>query len=342
MRSVPHEAELVKSHDQKPVELQKTIWSIAGGKGGTGKTILTANLGIGLAILGYKVVLIDADLGVPNLHNYLRIKRPRVTLDDFLTKNVDTLSDILIETPHSNLRFIGGGTSLVGNANLPYVKKQKLIRHINKLKADIILVDLGAGISHNTIDFLNVSTREIVVSNPEPNASQDAYFFLKNAVYRRIKSYMKIDANFKEAFKDYSSTNGNGTFDIPKFYNYLQSHSKQVYNDLDQYLSLFQPRLILNKLRKRKHKKEGDWFVNLVRTFLEVNMDFIGTLRYDKRIIQTSEDIYPFSIRYPNAAISKNLFSILSSLYSFEQSKHDVNTFRQFKALLKDQKKLWE
>ena len=82
--------------------------------------------------------------------------------------------------------------------------------------------------------------------------------------------------------------------------------------------------------------------VNLVRTFLEVNMDFVDTLQYDKRIIQTSEDIYPFSIRYPNAAISKNLFSILSSLNSFEQGKHDFNTFRQFKAPLKDQKKLWE
>ena len=67
-------------------------------------------------------------------------------------------------------------------------------------------------------------------------------------------------------------------------------------------------------------------------------MDFVDTLQYDKRIIQTSEDIYPFSIRYPNAAMSKNLFSILSSLNSFEQGKYDFNTFRQFKVPLKDQK----
>ena len=213
-------------------------------------------------------MLIDADLGVSNLHNYLRIKRPQVTLDNFLTKRVDRLSDVFIDTPIKNLRFIGGGTSLVGIANLPYVKKQKLIRHINNLKADIILVDLGAGISHNTVDFFNVSTRGIVVSNPEPNANQDAYFFLKNVVHRRIKSYMKIDDKFKEAFKDYTISNGNGTFDIPKFYNFLQSHSLQTYKNLDSYLSTFQPRLILNKLRKNKQKKDGIWFVNLVRTFL--------------------------------------------------------------------------
>ncbi len=124
MKSILQTAAKVVSSDQKPEQLQKTIWSVAGGKGGTGKTVLTANLGIGLAVLGYEVVLIDADSGVSNLHNYLRIKRPQVTLDDFLTKRVDRLSDVFIDTPIKNLRFIGGGTSLVGIANLPYVKKK--------------------------------------------------------------------------------------------------------------------------------------------------------------------------------------------------------------------------
>ena len=63
----------------------KIIWSVAGGKGGTGKSIITANIGIGLSILGFRVILIDGDLGGPNLHNYLNIKKPTYTLNDFIS-----------------------------------------------------------------------------------------------------------------------------------------------------------------------------------------------------------------------------------------------------------------
>ena len=53
----------------------------------------------------------------------------------------------------------------------------KLIRHINKLEADYIIVDLGAGITYNTLDFFNLSSNGIVICNPEPNAKYDAFYF---------------------------------------------------------------------------------------------------------------------------------------------------------------------
>ena len=73
----------------------------------------------------------------------------------------------------------------------------------------------------------------------------------------------------------------------------------------------------------------------------EVDMEFIGVLQYDKRIIKMSEEIYPFIIRYPTAAVSKNIFSILHSLNNSDLNKHEVRKFRQFKTLLKEQKKFW-
>lgn len=341
MHITPRTKAEVKPIVVKPEFLNKNIWSIAGGKGGTGKTVLSANLGIGMAIFGYKVILIDADLGVPNLHNYLRVKRPQTTLDDFLTKKVRFLSDVIIDTPHKNLKFISGGTNLVGIANLHYAKKQQIIRHINKLEADLIIVDLGAGISNNTVDFFNISTCGLVISNPEPSANQDAYFFLKNAIYRRIKLFTKVNEEFKKAFNIYIDTNGNGVFEIPKFFNFLQEYSNNVYRDFDQFLSEFQPRLIMNKLRKSKQKHDGIWFVNLVRTFLQIDVNFIGEMRYDKRIIKSSENVFPFIIRYPGSSISKNLFSILTDLNTTDMKYHSVRTFRQFKSLLKKQQKNW-
>lgn len=75
------------------IELQealrrKEIWAIGGGKGGIGKSLLTGNIGISLAMLKKKVLLVDADLGGANLHTTLGIGVPEITLYDFLSRRV--------------------------------------------------------------------------------------------------------------------------------------------------------------------------------------------------------------------------------------------------------------
>ena len=135
----------------------KKVWAVAGGKGGTGKSILSANMGIALAKMGNKVILVDADLGAPNLHTCLNIRKPEFTLNDYLTKKVPNLESVLLDTPNENLKLISGGTELLGLANIHYQKKMKLIRNLEKLDAEFIIVDLGAGTAYNTLDFFNLS-----------------------------------------------------------------------------------------------------------------------------------------------------------------------------------------
>jgi len=326
---------------EKPDTIQKTIWAVAGGKGGTGKSVIATNVAIGIATMGYRVILIDADLGVPNLHNYLGIKRPKASLDDFLIKKYKDLTKVLIDTPLDNLRFISGAANLVGIANLPYARKMRLIRHINKLQADIIIVDLGAGITNNTLDFYNLSSRGIVVSNPEPNANQDAYYFLKNALFRKMKQYSRSNDVIKSVMDEYTNQNGNGTFEFSRFQEFVNREQPAARTEYDLFLQDFHPRLIMNKLRVFTQHKEGKWFVNLVKTFLGVDMEYIGSLKYDKRIIQSSEKVYPFIYHYPKAKITKNLFSILNTLNGTDMHIHEVRTFKQFYSLLKEQQKNW-
>ena len=83
-------------------ELEKRTWAVAGGKGGTGKTVITCNLGVGLAILGYKVILIDGDLGGADLHLSFGMPVPKTNLNDFLSGRVSSLNDVLLPTPSAN------------------------------------------------------------------------------------------------------------------------------------------------------------------------------------------------------------------------------------------------
>ncbi|MFP6592117.1 MAG: P-loop NTPase, partial [Candidatus Latescibacterota bacterium] len=75
------------------------IWPVAGGKGGTGKSTLTANMGVGLALLGYKVIIVDGDLGGADLHLFFDQVSPPKSLSTFLTREVGTLRDVLLPTP---------------------------------------------------------------------------------------------------------------------------------------------------------------------------------------------------------------------------------------------------
>jgi len=99
------------------------LWSIGGGKGGIGKSLVTLGLGISLARLGKKVILIDGDLGGANLHTLMGVRYPHVSLEHFLTKKVARLEDTIIETAVEGIGLICGAENLLGSATSPTPKK---------------------------------------------------------------------------------------------------------------------------------------------------------------------------------------------------------------------------
>src|SRR4030067_1535615 len=166
---------------------QKIIWTIGGGKGGSGKSFITTNIGICLAKLGARVILIDADLGGANLHTFLGILPPYPSLSDFFKKRVSHLKDVLIHTGVPNLQLLTGAQDLLNAADAKSAQKRKLIRSIQSLDSDTLLVDLGAGNSLSVLDFFLMSDGGIMVVTPEPTSIENTYRFLKSAFYRVLK-----------------------------------------------------------------------------------------------------------------------------------------------------------
>ena len=123
--------------------LQKKIYAFAGGKGGVGKTVLAASVGVGLASMGSEVILVDADLGGANLHTCIGILEPKYSYFDFYTLQKETLDDIALETPVENLRIISGACGTLGIANPKYFQKMKFIRHLKnyacRVNPDVLL-----------------------------------------------------------------------------------------------------------------------------------------------------------------------------------------------------------
>ena len=154
------------------------VVAITSGKGGVVKTNIAVNLAIALRDKGYRVLVIDADLGMANVDVMLGTSSRRHLLD--LLRPEVKLDDVIVETPHS-VQYISGGSGI--EKALEYDRAEKLLLQ-QKLadcaaRADVILVDTGAGLGRNVMDFILAADEVILVTTPEPTSLTDAYAVMK-------------------------------------------------------------------------------------------------------------------------------------------------------------------
>lgn len=187
------------------------VITVTSGKGGVGKSSFSVNLAIALSKLGKRVIILDADFGLANVEVMLGI-RPQYNLADLMFRGKN-LSDIITMGP-DNIGFISGGSGIHELANLTRDQIIYLIQKLVELdnRADIIIVDTGAGISDSVLEFVASSSEVMLIATPEPTSMTDAYALLKT-LNRRLdspddNSVVKMVAN-----RTYSPEEGKDIFD---------------------------------------------------------------------------------------------------------------------------------
>ena len=168
--------------------------AVMSGKGGVGKSNVAVNLSICLAERGLRTVLMDLDMGLANADLLMNLQ-PRYTLAH-LVAGVRTIEEISVRGP-GGIRFIPGASGQQGLANLSEFERQNLISQLHKLdaSADIIVFDLGAGISRNVTSFANAADRVWVVTTPEPTEWTDAYATVKALQREQCRAKIALVVN---------------------------------------------------------------------------------------------------------------------------------------------------
>lgn len=160
------------------------VITVAGGKGGVGKSVVASNLAALIAHEGAECVLIDGDLGSPNQHTMFGCEQVGRNLGDYLEGRVASLAEVQIPTGLARLSLVAGQTGVPGAANPPHARKLKLVRALRKLEAEVVVVDLGAGVSHNVIDLFLAGDARLLVVAPQLTSVQNGYGFAKMALLR--------------------------------------------------------------------------------------------------------------------------------------------------------------
>lgn len=298
--------------------------SIGGGKGGVGKTFVSANLGIALSTLdpryNLKITIVDTDIGGSNLHSFLGIAKPKKTLADFIKSSDIEISDVLEPTQFPGISAVCGADDLLNLVNLSYQQKIKLLRGFNDIDADFILFDLAAGTELKTLDFFNFAPLGIIVTTPEPTAMQNAYSFIRNALLRKILAKSADNPVLKDLVDSFVEGSLDGIKSIRSFLDRVEDADPKYLEKIHSIIKTFQPKLILNQTEERSDADTAKKFAELIEKYLFVKLEILGWLPYDLRVREAVKSGEIFMDIFRRSRTSVHLYSIANLILRMKHS----------------------
>ncbi|MCP3954387.1 MAG: MinD/ParA family protein [Desulfobacterales bacterium] len=291
------------------------ILPIGGGKGGAGKSFVTAGLGALLAKQRKKVVLVDLDLGASNLHTMVGLKPPENGLHGFMDKSVTALEHTAVPTLIPNLFLISSAHCSMEIANLYYQQKIRIIKAIRELPYDFVLLDLGAGTSFNTLDFFLTSHVGIMVFTPEPTSVENTIRFIRTVYLRKLKVLIKKHA-FHAAVKESVALAQKGELNTPDVIDRILNYDPEKEPLLRSSLARFRFNMVLNQFRKTNDAKLGEKLKIVCNRHFYSGFEFLGNIGYDDRVHVSVNLKKLFVNKYPHTETATDLKGVTRELMS--------------------------
>jgi flagellar biosynthesis protein FlhG len=251
------------------------IITVGGGKGGVGKSIVASNLAVAIAQMGQPVVLADLDLGAANQHLLLGLDQCPAGVRTLLEGKPDELKGALTPTAIPNLSLLAGTGAVVGAANVSHQSKLKLIRRLRALDA-VVVIDVGAGVGYNALDFFLLGGQKLVVTTPQVTAIHDAYSFMKGAVLRMLRQQAETSVESRCIEPALKSGEGDKVIDV---LSRLREENAAVADKVFGLLANFGAHLVGNQVEEGSQAGIFPPVARMMRDYLGIDVPVLGWLR---------------------------------------------------------------
>ncbi|MCB9623964.1 MAG: P-loop NTPase [Sandaracinus sp.] len=289
--------------------------SVGGGKGGVGKSLVAANLSVAFARLGMRVTLVDADLGAANQHTLFGLGAHATTLHSFLEKDVESLEEAIVPTCVPRLGLLPGAVGVPGAAQIGHARKLKLVRHLAALDAEVVVIDCGAGVGNDVLDFTELADLRVVVATPQLTSLQNAYAFLKSAMLRGFRQSARTRRE-QERFDAASSRSE--TERLAPFLERLAHDEPELARHLRALQESWGGFVVGNQIYQDGERRVIDGLVRMVRDFLGVELRTLGHLRATAAAHASVAKRRPLLVTEPHGEAARVLEQAAETLLSID------------------------
>lgn len=294
------------------------IIPIASGKGGVGKSLLSANLAITLGQAGKKVILADLDLGASNLHLVIGQSSPKGGIGTYLTGQ-SSFEEIIKPTDYENVSFIAGDSEIPGLSSIKNAQKKALIKKFQSLDCDYLIIDLGAGTHLTILDLFLLSPQGIVVTAPTVTAILNGYLFLKNAVFRLMATSFKKNSKASQLIEKLrQESNSLQKLYIPKLIETIRQVDEESAVNFENKMKQFHPRLVMNMIDEPKDADKALKIRRSCQQYLGLDVESLGIMYRDSLQDKALSSRLPVVVYKPNSIISQGIYRIAEKVLQSE------------------------
>ena len=302
-----------------------TMWAVAGGKGGVGRSLLVANMGIQIARLGKKVAVADLDFEGANLHTYLGIGAPSRTLEALCPDaGESSLASLLVDTSVAGLKLLSGLLRPVASDQRGRIL-ERFTRQAASLGTDLILVDCGSGRGGEVLELFQRAGGGILVATPEPASVESVFLFMESFLEKALQQALSVDDLEKlDIARSLDEGNSGGFSSFRSALERLRAEGEDaLVGRVLEALAPLRLRLILNQVRGESDAEIAPVLQSGIEKYFGLEMTSLGCVEYDLSVLQAVQKRKPLSQQYPNSPATQGIERAVASLIGSVASARD-------------------
>jgi flagellar biosynthesis protein FlhG len=279
----------------------------AGGKGGVGRSLIAANVGLFLSRLGRDVVVADLDPAGQSAHTFLG-------LDPLLPKPGSLLRapspPRLDRLPGMNLQVCRPSRPLSQGVDDPL--RHEALAAARASGADVVILDLGCQADPLSLDAFLEADVAIVVTTPDPASVERAYAFLRSALYRRL---MHGDDEPAVVSRALLAADQVGQLDTPAdLVSALAGVHSNAAEAIRARVLAFAPKILVNRCRNRGDREMVGGLVSALRRRWSISAESFGSVDSDDTAVESLRKRRPLVVEYPGSTLARDIERIARRL----------------------------